>query len=106
MPSKWERVKGRLYHSCGRELNDRKSLWLRPIWAIDCTGLIACAPRAAKYEAVAQKVVTGREMKELMGIALVIGATFTDLTITEPAMLLLSGGVLLGLAGAVRRMPI
>jgi hypothetical protein len=45
-------------------------------------------------------------MKELMGIALVIGATFTDLTITEPAMLLLSGGVLLGLAGAVRRMPI
>ena len=87
-------------------LNARKSLPLRPIWAINCTKPVACAPRAAKYEAAAQKVVAGREMKELMGIALVIGATFTDLTITEPAMLLLSGGVLLGLAGAVRRMPV
>ena len=41
-----------------------------------------------------------------MGIAFVVAATFTDLTITEPAMLLLSGGLLLGLAGAVRRIPV
>lgn len=45
-------------------------------------------------------------MKALTGIALVVAATSTDMTITEPAMLLLSGGVLLGLAGAVRRIPI
>jgi hypothetical protein len=41
-----------------------------------------------------------------MGIALVVATTFTDLTITEPAMLLLSGGLLIGLAGAVRRIPV
>jgi hypothetical protein len=45
-------------------------------------------------------------MKALMGIAFVVAATFTDLTITEPAMLLLSGGLLIGLAGAVRRIPV
>ena len=45
-------------------------------------------------------------MKALTGIALVVGATFTDLTFTEPAVLLFSGGVLLGIAGAVRRIPI
>ena len=86
-------------------LQGRKSLWLSLIWAINCTRPIACAPPAAKYESAAEKVVTGREMKALTGIAFVVAATFTDLTITEPAMLLLSGGLLLGLADAVRRIP-
>lgn len=80
-----------------------KSLRLSPIWALDCTVLVACAPLAAKYEAAAEKMVTGREMKALTGLAFVVAATFNDLTFTEPAMLLLSGGLLLGLAGAVRR---
>lgn len=51
-------------------------------------------------------MVTGREMKALTGIAFVVAATFTDLTMTEPAMLLLSGGLLIGLASAVRRIPV
>ena len=41
-----------------------------------------------------------------MGLVVVVASTFTDLPITEPAMLLLSGGVLLGLAGAVRRLAV
>ncbi len=45
-------------------------------------------------------------MKALTGIAFVVAATIPDLTVTEPAMLLLSGGFLLALAGAVRRIPV
>lgn len=45
-------------------------------------------------------------MKALLGLTLVIAANVTDVAITEPAMLLLSGGLLLGLAGAVRRIPV
>lgn len=45
-------------------------------------------------------------MKALTGIALVVAGTFTELTIAEPVMLLISGGVLLGVAGAVRRIPL
>lgn len=44
-------------------------------------------------------------MTALTGLAFVVAATFNDLTFTEPAVLLLSGGLLLGLAGAVRRIP-
>ncbi len=79
---------------------------MRPIWAVNCSKAVASARAAARYEAGAQKVVTGREMKALTGIAFVVAATIPDLTVTEPAMLLLSGGLLLGLAGAVRRIPV
>lgn len=45
-------------------------------------------------------------MKAIIGLTLVVAANVTDVTMTEPALLLLSGGLLLGLAGAVRRMPV
>jgi hypothetical protein len=45
-------------------------------------------------------------MTALLDLAIIVSSTLTDVTIPEPAMLLLSGGLLLGLAGAVRRMPI
>lgn len=44
-------------------------------------------------------------MKALLGIAIVAAGTFNSVTLPEPGVLLLSGGLLLGLAGAVRRLP-
>jgi hypothetical protein len=45
-------------------------------------------------------------MKALLGLVIVVGASTTSATISEPAVMLLSGGLLLGLAGAVRRLPV
>jgi hypothetical protein len=45
-------------------------------------------------------------MKALLDLAIVVAAGMTSTTIPEPAVLLLSGGLLLGLAGAVRRLPV
>ena len=45
-------------------------------------------------------------MKALLSLAIVAATGMTTTTISEPAILLLSGGLLLGLAGAVRRMPV
>lgn len=45
-------------------------------------------------------------MKATLSLAIVTATTVTDVTLTEPAVLLLSGGLLLALAGAVRRIPV
>ena len=75
-------------------------------WSLACTNGIAGPPEAAKYEPVAHKWVTEKEMKAILSLAIVTATTVTDVTLTEPAVLLLSGGLLLGLAGAVRRIPV
>lgn len=75
----------------------------------------------------AQKVATDREMKALLVLAIVllaaatafaygradvaagvsvVVAQTTDVVVSEPAALLISGGLLLALASAVRRLPI
>ncbi|MEX1127064.1 MAG: hypothetical protein WEB50_00720 [Vicinamibacterales bacterium] len=45
-------------------------------------------------------------MKALLGLVIVAAAGMTTTTISEPAIMLVSGGLLLGLAGAVRRLPV
>lgn len=87
----------------------------------------ASAPGAAKYEPAAQKVATDGEMKVVLVLAIVLlgaatalaygradvaaGVTVvvaqtTHMVVSEPATLLISGGLLLVLASAVRRLPI
>lgn len=80
-----------------------------------------------KYEPASPKVATEREMKVLLvlvivllaaasafaygradvaaGVSVVVAQT-ADVVVSEPAALLLSGGLLLALASAVRRLPI
>ena len=81
----------------------------------------------AKYEPEAQKVATDGEMKVLLILVIVLVAAATafaygradvtagvsvlvvrsaDVVVSEPATLLISGGLLLVLASAVRRLPI
>jgi hypothetical protein len=107
-------------------VNTRKSLWLCLIWAINCTVRLAGAPGAAKYEPVAHKVATDWEMKVLLVLVIVLLAAATafaygadvtagvsvvmaqtaDVVVSEPTVLLISGGLLIALASAVRRLPI
>jgi hypothetical protein len=45
-------------------------------------------------------------MKALLGLVIVAAAGMTSTSISEPTVMLLSGGLLLGLAGALRRLPV
>ncbi len=92
-------------------------------WTADCTGRGAGSSECRPGNRQGYFVVLGREMKVVLVFIIVLlaavtalaygqaGGGFTGLTggvllpWTEPAALLLSGGALLGIAGAVRRLP-
>lgn len=94
-------------HRGSSSLNlSRRPLQICANWSLACTNAVIGALEAAKYEPVAHKWVTDKEMKAILSLAIVTATTVTDVTLTEPAVLLLSGGLLLGLAGAVRRIPV
>ena len=92
------------------------------VWTVDCT-----VPRAGRLhprgcETAGHFVALGREMKVVLVFIIVLIAAATALAYgqagvglgvttvaaqawAEPAALLLSGSALLGIAGAVRRLP-
>jgi phosphate/sulfate permease len=84
-------------------------------------------PGAAKYEPAVWKMATDKEMKVVLVLAIVllaaatafaygrtdvaagvtgVVAQTTHMVVSEPATILISGGLLLVLASAVRRLPI
>ena len=88
---------------------------------------LANTPGAAKYEPAVYKMATDKEMKVVLVLAIVLlaaatafaygrpdvaaGVTVavaqtTHVVVSEPATILISGGLLLVLARAVRRLPI
>ena len=88
---------------------------------------LAGALDIVKYESSAPKVATDGEMKVLLVLVIVVLAAATafaygrgdmaagvtvvvaqtaHVAVSEPATLLISGGLLLVLAGAVRRLPV
>ena len=95
-------------------------------WTSHCTGAIAGQRIALKYETFVRLRVTEKEMKALLVLLLSVLAAATALAYgrtetaevatlvegaassfaTEPVVLLLSGALLLAIAGAVRRMPV
>ena len=96
-------------------------------WTAPCTSTVAGPPGAAKYEPAAPNMASDGEMKALLVLAIVLlGAATafaygradmadglstvvehtTEVVLTEPVLLLLSGALLLMLGGAVRRFSV
>ena len=91
-------------------------------WTRDCTGRCAGSFQTSIWETPRHFVAVEREMKVVLVFLIMLLAAVTALAYgqaggaagitggvlppwTEPAALLLSGGALLGIAGAVRRLP-
>jgi hypothetical protein len=98
---------------------------MSPQWTVDCSGRVAGAWNPHECEPLGKFVAVEREMKAVLVFVLVVLGVLAAATVVaygqaqvtagvtaiasgawrEPTALLLSGSALLGIAGAVRRLP-